>query len=46
MAPKHSIDSVPLAATVRWLSTEYWRSLASVHWMATVRSLAPKHSIG
>jgi hypothetical protein len=44
MARARWLDSVPLAATVRFLSTEYWRSPAKVHSMPT-HWTAPKHSI-
>ena len=46
MARARWLDSVPLAATVRFLSTEYWRSPATEHWMATVHWMATEHSLG
>jgi hypothetical protein len=39
MARARWLDSMARAATVRSLSTEYWRSPAKEHWMATVRSI-------
>jgi hypothetical protein len=51
MARARWLDSMARAATVRSLSTEYWRSPAKEHWTATEHSLGsvppvlPKHSM-